>query len=220
MALIRLLNVEKKIKNKYVLENINLDIEEGKIYGFIGHNGCGKTMLFRAICNFINLTAGEIYVKDVKLQPKAFYPVRLGAIIEYPGFIDSYTGIENLEYLADINKYIDKNAILDVMKQVGLYDFKDEKVKKYSLGMRQKLGIVQAIMEDQELLVFDEPTNALDEDSIKIFREIMISKKKQGKTILIASHHKEDLEDLFDYTVKMSNGRIESVIKRCTDEQI
>lgn len=128
--------------------------------------------------------------------------------------------MENLEYLADINKYIDKNAILDVMKQVGLYDFKDEKVKKYSLGMRQKLGIVQAIMEDQELLVFDEPTNALDEDSIKIFREIMISKKKQGKTILIASHHKEDLEDLFDYIVKMSNGRIESVIKRCTDEQI
>ena len=106
------------------------------------------------------------------------------------------------------------------MKQVGLYDFKDEKVRKYSLGMRQKLGIVQAIMEDQELLVFDEPTNALDEDSIRIFREIMISKKKQGKTILIASHHKEDLEDLFDYTVKMSNGRIESVIKRCTDEQI
>ena len=156
------------------------------------------------------------------MEKYSLYELRNNLFDKVNNFVNDLKINEALEEIFKLldkcNKYIDKNAILDVMKQVGLYDFKDEKVKKYSLGMRQKLGIVQAIMEDQELLVFDEPTNALDEDSIRIFREIMISKKKQGKTILIASHHKEDLEDLFDYTVKMSNGRIESVIKRCTDE--
>ncbi|CEN31359.1 ABC transporter ATP-binding protein [Paraclostridium sordellii] len=218
MNLITLLNVEKKIKHKYILKNINLEIEKGKIYGFIGHNGCGKTMLFRAICNFINITKGEILVNGIKIKPDVEYPIKLGALIEYPGFIESYSGIKNLEYLSEINKYIGKEEIIEVLKEVGLYDFKDEKVKKYSLGMKQKLGIAQAIMEDQELLIFDEPINALDDFSIDVFRNIINKKKNEGKTILISSHNKEKLEDLFDFTVKMSNGEIVEVIKEKMNE--
>lgn len=219
MNIIKMSNVEKKIKNKYVLKNINLSIEKGKVYGFIGHNGSGKTMLFRAICNFMNITNGEIVVNGVKIKPDAEYPIKVGAIIEYPGFIDSYSGFENLQYLASINNYIGKKEILKVLKEVGLFDFKDEKVKKYSLGMRQKLGIAQAIMENQELLVFDEPINALDDDAVIMFRNIVKRKKKEGKTILIASHNKERLENLFDVIVKMSNGEIKQVLKGESNEE-
>ncbi len=213
MKFIEIKNLSKKIKGKYVLKNINLTIEKGKIYGFIGHNGSGKTMLFRVISNFINLTEGELYVDGVSIKPNVEYPVKLGVIIEYPGFIDSYSGFKNLEYLASINNSIGEKEIYDVLKEVGLYDNKDEKVKKYSLGMKQKLGIAQAIMEDQELLIFDEPINALDDESVIMFRNILKRKKEEGKTILISSHNKENLEDLFDYTVKMSNGHIDKIIK-------
>lgn len=213
MEFIEIKNVSKKMKGKYVLRNVNLSIEKGKIYGFVGHNGSGKTMLFRLLSNFINATEGEVFIDGVSIKPNTEYPIKLGVIIEYPGFIESYTGFKNLEYLASINNSIGKKEIEDVLKEVGLFDNKDEKVRKYSLGMKQKLGIAQAIMENQELLIFDEPINALDDNSVIMFRNIIKKKKDEGKTILISSHNKESLEDLFDYTVKMSNGQIEKVIK-------
>ncbi|WP_449036351.1 ABC transporter ATP-binding protein [Peptostreptococcus stomatis] len=213
MSFIEIKNVCKRIKGKYILKDINLNIEKGKIYGFVGHNGCGKTMLFRAICNFINITEGEIIINGSKIGYSKDYPIGLGVIIEYPGFIESYTGYKNLEYLASINNIVGKEEIYNVLKEVGLFDNKDEKVRKYSLGMKQKLGIAQAIMENQELIVFDEPINALDDDSIIMFRNIIKRKKEEGKTILISSHNKEHLEDLFDYTVKMNNGSIKEVVE-------
>lgn len=213
MSFVEIRNISKKIKGKQILNNISLNIEKGRVYGFVGHNGCGKTMLFRAICNFINIDEGEIIVNGSTIKPEKEYPVKLGVIIEYPGFIDSYTGYKNLEYLASINNYIKKEDIDNVLKEVGLYEHRDEKVKKYSLGMKQKLGIAQAIMEDQELLIFDEPINALDDESIITFRNIIKSKRDEGKTILISSHNKEYLEDIFDYVVKMNNGRIKEVIE-------
>lgn len=208
MAFIELNNVEKKIKNSYVLKNINLKIEKGKVYGFIGHNGSGKTMLFRAICNFINITSGEIRINDVLIKSNTEYPIRLGAMIEYPGFIESYSGYKNLKYLSEINNIINDEEINKVLWKVGLYEKKDEMVKRYSLGMKQKLGIAQAIMENPDLIIFDEPINALDDNSVKIFRDIITSLKNDNKTILIASHNMEKLKNLFDYVVEMSNGEV------------
>ena len=208
MAFIELNNVEKKIKNSYVLKNINLKIEKGKVYGFIGHNGSGKTMLFRAICNFINITSGEIRINDVLIKSNTEYPIRLGAMIEYPGFIESYSGYKNLKYLSEINNIINDEEINKVLREVGLYEKKDEMVKRYSLGMKQKLGIAQAIMENPDLIIFDEPINALDDNSVKIFRDIITSLKNDNKTILIASHNMEKLKNLFDYVVEMSNGEV------------
>lgn len=208
MAFIELNNVEKKIKNSYVLKNINLKIEKGKVYGFIGHNGSGKTMLFRAICNFINITSGEIRINDVLIKSNTEYPIRLGAMIEYPGFIESYSGYKNLKYLSEINNIINDEEINKVLRKVGLYEKKDEMVKRYSLGMKQKLGIAQAIMENPDLIIFDEPINALDDNSVKIFRDIITSLKNDNKTILIASHNMEKLKNLFDYVVEMSNGEV------------
>ena len=208
MAFIELNNVEKKIKNSYVLKNINLKIEKGKVYGFIGHNGSGNTMLFRAICNFINITSGEIRINDVLIKSNTEYPIRLGAMIEYPGFIESYSGYKNLKYLSEINNIINDEEINKVLREVGLYEKKDEMVKRYSLGMKQKLGIAQAIMENPDLIIFDEPINALDDNSVKIFRDIITSLKNDNKTILIASHNMEKLKNLFDYVVEMSNGEV------------
>ena len=208
MAFIELNNVEKKIKNSYVLKNINLKIEKGKVYGFIGHNGSGKTMLFRAICNFINITSGEIRINDVLIKSNTEYPIRLGAMIEYPGFIESYSGYKNLKYLSEINNIINDEEINKVLREVGLYEKKDEMVKRYSLGMKQKLGIAKAIMENPDLIIFDEPINALDDNSVKIFRDIITSLKNDNKTILIASHNMEKLKNLFDYVVEMSNGEV------------
>lgn len=212
--MIKISNMNKIIKNKPVLQNINLDIGRGQICGFVGPNGCGKTMLFRAICNFINISSGEIFINDKKIGPNLEYPVRLGAIIEYPGFIESYSGLKNLEYLASINNYISEDDILKTLDKVGLTKDKDTAVKKYSLGMKQKLGIAQAIMEDQDLIILDEPINALDDDSVKVFRNIIMELKEKGKTILISSHNQKVLEDLFDIVVKMNAGQIVEVEKR------
>lgn len=208
MEYIEIKKVVKVISKKTILNGIDLSIEKGKIYGFIGHNGSGKTMLFRAICNFISPTEGAVYINNVKIEKNTEFPVNAGVIIEYPGFIEEYTGYENLKYLASIRNTIGEERIEEILKIVGLEFARDTKVKKYSLGMKQRLGIAQAVMEYPELLVLDEPINALDDDGVCMVKNLLKDLKSRGCTILIATHTKEFLQDLFDKTVRMSEGRI------------
>ena len=207
MAYIELKNVSKKVKNDYLLNNISLEIEQGTINGFVGENGSGKTMLFRAILGFIK-TDGEIKIKGQRVNLNSEMPVNVGTIIETPGFINSYTGLKNLEYLAAIKNLVDREQVIDAMQVFGMDKHRDTKVKKYSLGMRQKLAIIQSYMENQELLVLDEPTNGLDDEAVEIFKRKMKSLANEGKTILIASHDKKVINDLADTVHRVKNGTV------------
>jgi len=205
---IEIKNVSKTIKNNVVLDKINIKLEKGKIYGFRGKNGSGKTMLFRAICGLINVDEGEIIIDNKIIGKDISFPENLGVLIEYPGFLPNLTGFKNLKYLADIKRIISKKDIEVAMEKVGL-DPKDNRIyKKYSLGMKQRLGIAQAIMEDPDLIILDEPSNSLDLDGVKLINDIILEFKKQGKTILIANHDKEELENIADDILLMDRGKI------------
>ena len=204
-------NASRDIKGVRVLDNINLELDRGEIYGFIGSNGSGKTMLFRAICGLIKLTEGEIEVLSKKIRKDISFPESLGVIIESIGFWDEYTGFENLYLLSRIKKIIGKKEIMETLTRVGLNPKDKRTYKKYSLGMKQRLGIAEAIMEKPELLVLDEPTNALDDEGVETVRNILFEEKERGATILIASHNKEDISILCDRIFKMSEGRLREI---------
>ncbi|WP_062200943.1 ATP-binding cassette domain-containing protein [Massilibacterium senegalense] len=197
-------NLSKKLKGHYVLKNINLSISKGEICGFKGRNGSGKTMFLRCISGLLRPSEGEIFIDGSKLEDN--FPKSMGIIIEYPGFIPSYTGFKNLKLIAQINKKIDDNEIKKVLKAVGLDPDDGRKVKKYSLGMKQRLGIAQAIMEKPELLILDEPTNALDREGIALMRNIFLKMKNQGTTILLASHDHDELKAICDNIYTIDNG--------------
>lgn len=199
--MIRFESVHKAIKNKIILEDINVIFEEGKMYLIEGHNGCGKTMMLRAICGLIKPDQGNINY-DKKYS--------FGAIIETPTFLESDTGLDNLKFLAGIKKEIGESQILQYMESLNLLKFKDDKVKTYSLGMKQRLAICQALMENPDVILLDEPFNALDETNyINVIK--MLNNLKQGKIIVIAAHNieKRSLLDI-DYSIKMSEGKITS----------
>ena len=204
-------NASRDIKGVRVLDNINLELDRGGIYGFIGSNGSGKTMLFRAICGLIKLTEGEIEVISKKIRKDISFPESLGVIIESIGFWDEYTGFENFYLLSRIKKIIGKKEIMETLTRVGLNPKDKRTYKKYSLGMKQRLGIAEAIMEKPELLVLDEPTNALDDEGVETVRNILLEEKERGATILIASHNKEDISILCDRIFKMSEGRLREI---------
>lgn len=206
MSYLEIKGASKVINKKPVLKNINVSLEKGHIYGFVGHNGSGKTMLFRAICGFIKLTNGQICIDGEIIGKDISFPRNTGVIIENPGFIPQYTGFKNLEYLASIHNKIPKSKIWEALELVGLKESANIKTKKYSLGMKQRLGIAQAIMEDQDLLIFDEPTNALDKSGSQMFTSLMLHLKSQGKTILIASHNDQEINYLSDEIYEMENG--------------
>lgn len=210
MAYISLKNVSKKIKNNIVLNHVNLEINKGTISGFIGANGSGKTMLFRAILGFIK-TDGKILIDQKSVSLNQTLPVNTGTIIETPGFINNYSAIDNLKYLAAIKKIVNEEEIIAAMKVFDLDKKKDLKVKQFSLGMRQKLAIVQAFMENQDLLVLDEPTNGLDKEAVEIFCKKMKELAQKGKTILIASHDRETIYDLADNLYQVSNGKVHRI---------
>lgn len=212
MSYIEIRNVNKKIKGIQVLENIDLSLEKGKIYGFIGRNGSGKTMLFRAICGLINIDEGQIRINDKELHKDVSFPESVGVIIENPGFWGEYTAFENLEILSRIKKIIKHEDIISALDRVGLKEKKDLKFKKFSLGMKQKLAIAQAIMEKPDLLILDEPTNGLDEESCTMVRKLLVEEKDRGATILIASHNKEDIDYLADKKFKIDNGRLKEIV--------
>lgn len=193
-------NISKSFKKEMVLKDVSLQIEQGKIYGIIGRNGSGKTVLFKCICGLLLVDCGTIQVDRQQI----------GAIIEEPGFLKQYTGRRNLQFLASLKseKGIDFDAIL---KTVGLSESADKKVSKYSMGMRQRLGIAQAIMENQRILILDEPMNDLDNQGVNEMRSLLLELRLQGKTILIASHNREDIGLLCDKVYTMDHGTLQVV---------
>ncbi len=204
-------NVSLKIKKDMILRDINVEFDDGKIHGIIGRNGSGKTMLMKCICGFIRPTEGEITVAGKRIGVDCDFPESVGVIIETPEFIPYYSGYKNLKLLADIRRKITADDIKRSIELVGLDPNLKKPVKKYSLGMRQRLGLAQAIMEDPDLLILDEPMNGLDKDGVGEMRKYLLDLKAQGKTILIASHSSEDIELLCDGVVEMDRGRMERV---------
>lgn len=200
-------HVSKKFKENIIIQDINLELKKGKIYGFLGRNGSGKTILFKLIAGFLQPTSGIIKIDDKIIGKDIDFPSSCGVIIESPGFISSLSGYKNLKILADIKGKIDGNKIKEYMKTFELDPNDKKKVKTYSLGMRQKLGIIQALMENPEILILDEPMNALDEDSVKKVRDILLEIKHE-KIILLSSHNKEDIEVLCDEIYKVENSTI------------
>ncbi len=207
-TVIEIENLTKKFGDVTALEDVSLCIESGKIYGIIGRNGSGKTVLFKLIAGYLKPTAGRVMVNGKEIGKDADFAENIGIIIENPGFLKGYTGFQNLAYLAGIRNVIGKEEIRESMERVGLDPDSGKKVGKYSLGMKQRLGIAQAIMEDPEILILDEPMNSLDNQGVEDVREILMGLRDEGKTILLASHNKEDIEVLCDEVYEMDRGRL------------
>lgn len=204
--IIEIYDVSKKFKETKVLHNINISFEKGKIHGLIGRNGSGKTVLMKCICGLIPVSSGRVIVNDKIVGKDIDIPKNLGIIIETPGFLPNYSAYKNLRFLADISGCANKEQIIDSIKSVGLDPKSRKHVGKYSLGMRQRLGLAQAIMENPDLLILDEPMNGLDKDGVTDMRKYLLDLKEQGKTILIASHSAEDIEILCDTVCEMDKG--------------
>ncbi len=207
--MIRVENVTKKFGDMTALERVNITFEAGKIYGITGRNGSGKTVLFKIIVGYLKPTGGRVIVGDKEIGKDIDFADNMGIIIENPGFLNRYSGYKNLEYLASIRKLIGKEEIRESMERVGLDPDSKKKVGKYSLGMKQRLGIAQAIMENPDILILDEPMNGLDNQGVEDVRSILLGLKEEGKTIILASHDKEDIEILCDKVYEMDHGRLD-----------
>ncbi|WP_141603787.1 ATP-binding cassette domain-containing protein [Terrilactibacillus laevilacticus] len=201
-------NISKKIKSKYVLKNVSYKFEGGKIYGIFGRNGSGKTMLLRALSGLIVPTQGSIQINGKQLHQNVSCPTSVGLIIENMQLLPQYNGYKNLNILSKIKKTASKEDISNALERVGLDPYSKLKVKKYSLGMKQRLNIAQAIFEKPEIILLDEPINAIDEKGVKLVHNILLEEKKRGAIIIIATHHKEDITPLCDYILKMSDGEL------------
>lgn len=205
-------NYTKKIKEKIILDHINLTLTSGNVYGFYGRNGSGKTMLFRAISTLIFPTRGDILVDEKSIIKEDFDLRQIGILIEEPSFYPYLNGLENLSLLYTINNKKNDKYLLSLMEKLELDHAAFKKYKEYSLGMKQKLKIIQTIMENQKIIILDEPTNGLDEKGVEVVRNMIIELKKKDTLILIASHNKEDLKILCDKIYKMDHGKIEGEI--------
>ncbi|MCR5148952.1 MAG: ATP-binding cassette domain-containing protein [Eubacterium sp.] len=208
MNMIEIKNVSKKFKNETVLSGVNLTLEDNMIYGFVGRNGSGKSVLFKLICGYLKTDEGDIIIKGRKLDNNYDFPDKLGALIENPGFMWHESAYKNLKFLADINKRIGAEEVKEWIRKVGLNPESKKHVGKYSLGMKQRLGIAQALMEDPEIIVLDEPMNSMDEVGVEEMRRLIASMKKDNRVILIASHIKEDIDILCDKVYYMKNGKV------------
>ena len=190
--------VYKSFGKHVVLENVSFQVKQGQIFGLVGNNGSGKTVLMKCICGFLKADQGEILVNGKRIGVEVDFPESIGAIIETPGFISDLTGFQNLKLLASLKGKIERQEIMESMKRVGLQPGMKKPVSKYSLGMRQRLGIAQAIMENPDILILDEPFNGLDKEGVLRMRELLKELKKQGKAMILASHNGQDIEELCD----------------------
>lgn len=204
--------VSKSFGEVEVLHDVSHDFEEGKIHGIVGNNGSGKTVLMKCICGFLLPTKGQIFVKNKRVGRDMDFPEDAGIIIETPGFLPNLTGMKNLELLASLRRRIDREAIRQAILRVGLDPDMKKPVGKYSLGMRQRLGIAQAIMENPSLLILDEPLNGLDKVAVVQMRALIRELREQGKTVILASHNQQDIEELCDTVCEMDAG-ILTVVK-------
>ncbi len=198
----------KVIKGNVVLDHVNYRFESGMIYGLKGKNGSGKTMLMRAITGLIHPTEGEVVIDGKVLGKDMGFPESVGLLLENPAFLPNETGFDNLKILAGIRNQISDQKISDILEEIGL-DPKDKRTyRKYSLGMKQKLGIAAAIMEEPKLIILDEPINALDEEAVKKVKELILREKERGAVIIIACHDSEELNYLSDQIVPISGGKL------------
>lgn len=206
--MIQLQNVTKRIKENTVLDNVSYTFKSGFVYGLYGQNGSGKTMLLRAISGLINLDSGSIFIDGEKLHDKIEFPPETGIVIENMELLPECSAKRNLQMLAKIKNIADEKDIIFSLERVGLDPDSDKKVKKFSLGMKQRLIIAQAIFENQKIILLDEPTNALDEDAVQLIYKIIREEKSRGATIIVATHHKEDLKEVCDVILKIAEGKI------------
>ena len=207
-VVIQVKDVCKTFGKAEVLKQVTAKFEAGKIYGIIGRNGSGKTVLFKCICGFVPVTSGTIRVRSQVVGKDVDIPKDMGIIIESPGFLPRYSGFHNLRFLARIRNKIDDEKIRETLRFVGLDPGDKKHVGKYSMGMRQRLGLAQAIMEDPEILILDEPMNGLDRQGVKEIRQCLLKLRDQGKTILLASHNAEDIRVLCDQVYEMDAGEL------------
>ena len=203
---IQLQNLVKTFGQDTVLKGITHDFERGKIHGIVGNNGSGKTVMFKCICGFLQPTEGKVLVDGKQIGRDVDFPDDIGIIIESPGFLPQFSGLKNLEILAGLKRKIGLKQVADTIRRVGLDPMMSKPVGKYSLGMRQRLGIAQAIMEEPSLMILDEPLNGLDKHGVAEMRELFKSLAKGGRTILLASHNIQDIEALCDTVCEMDAG--------------
>lgn len=206
--MIQLQNVTKSIKENTVLDNVSYTFKSGFVYGLYGQNGSGKTMLLRAISGLINLDSGSIFIDGEKLHDKIEFPPETGIVIENMELLPECSAKRNLQMLAKIKNIADEKDIIFSLERVGLDPDSEKKVKKFSLGMKQRLNIAQAIFENQKIILLDEPTNALDEEAVQLIYKIIREEKSRGATIIVATHHKEDLKEVCDVILKIAEGKI------------
>lgn len=208
MTKIEVCNVVKTIRNNTVVDDITVSFDSGKIYGLKGINGSGKTMLMRLICGLIRPTKGSILINGKMLWRDITFPESIGILLENPAFLDFYSGRENLHMLAAIKKTTDDRRIRQVLDMVGLNPEDKKKYKKYSLGMKQRLGIAAAIMESPDIVLLDEPTNALDSDGIERFKKILEKERERGALIILTCHDYETLRELCDEIYMIEGGKL------------
>ena len=205
---IELVNVSKTIKNQQILKNVSLSLDAGKAYGFVGRNGSGKTMLFKAICGLITPTSGTVCVGGKQIGKDLDFPEKTGIIIEQPGLIPYMTAFENLKLFASVRKQISDQKIIQTLELLELDPHASKKVRSFSLGMKQRLGIAQAIMEDPELLVLDEPMNSLDKEGVRLVKGILTDRLAHGCTLLLSSHIAGDIDELCQVIYEMDDGTL------------
>ncbi len=201
-------NLSKTIQKNEILKQINLSMEKGKIYGLWGKNGSGKTMLMRCICGLVIPTEGKIVIDGKVLGREISFPESVGVLIENPGFIEHYSALENLKAIASIKGDVGEDEMLRLMEMLELDGKSRKKIKKYSLGMRQKMGIIAAVMGTPQMIILDEPINALDEDSVKKVQKLLEEIKKRNSLIIISCHDRYEMEKLADEIFYMENGKI------------
>jgi len=204
-------NLSKKFKDVYVLKDINLTFESGKIYGFTGRNGSGKSVLLKIICGFYTPSTGEVLLDNYNYILNNDFPKSTRCLIEKPNFLPDLTGYENLKLLASIENKIGDKEIMDTIEKLNLKEEINKKYSKYSLGTKQKLGISQVLMEDPKLIVLDEPLNGIENETAKEVRKILNEEKKKDKIIIVASHIKEDIDTLADVVYNIDNGIVEKI---------
>jgi len=204
-------NLSKKFKNVTVVDCVNVIFESGNIYGIVGRNGSGKSVFLKMLCSFYIPSSGTILQDGVDYIKNNSFPKNTRALIDGPDFIPDLTGFENLKLLASIQNKINEDDILKALKQVNLYNEKDKKYGEYSLGMKQKLGIAQVIMENPQVIILDEAFNGIEEDSVKEIKKLLRRIKKEDKIIIITSHIKEDIKELADKTYMFDSGRLKEI---------
>lgn len=201
-------NVTKSFKKEEILNDISYVFQDKMIYGIVGINGSGKSVLLKIIVGLYKASSGEVLFDNINYNNDKLFPDFIGACIEYPGFINDLSGLDNLMLLADIRKMITRDDVLETLKMVGLFNDKDKKYANYSLGMRQKLSIAQALMENPKVIILDEPFNGIDRESVKKIQEELLRRRKDGTLIIITTHIHEDIDELCDKVLYLENGKL------------